>query len=103
MMQDSGRIVAKRGAPGAWCVTSHREEGPPGSGLFVRFYVGNSGERGDVEESINGSKRRLHSIIGEHAHLRAIDWMNGFAAGRDYAKRPKIVQQAPTKKRKEAL
>jgi len=100
MASDSGRLVSKRGQPGAWCVTSHKHDGPPGSNLSVRFYVGNAGERGDIEESVSGSKRRHHSIVGEHAHVRAIDWMLGFAAGRDSANKPKIVQQAPMKRKK---
>lgn len=97
---DSGRLVSRRGAPGAW-ITSSKQEGPPGSNLHVKFYHNaKHGECADIEENVGGVARRLIRIEGEHSHVRALDWMDGFVAGKDYANRPKVVQQAPVKKRK---
>jgi hypothetical protein len=100
VISNSGRLVTRRGAPGAW-LTSSKQEGPPGSNLHIKFYINSrQGECADIEESVSGVARRLARITGEHAHVRAIDWMEGFVAGKDYANRPKVVQQAPVKKRK---
>ena len=93
------RFVTPRGAPGVW-VTSAKQEGPPGSGLTVKFYVSpRQGECADIEETVDGVQRRLCRLQGEHAHIRALDWMEGFAAGMVHSKLPKIVQQATMRRK----
>lgn len=79
-----GLRIRPKGTFGAWKVVgTHR--GPPGSGLHATLFVQEDGieECADIEEVVGiSSKRRLARILGDHAHVRGIAWMEGLVAGR---------------------
>lgn len=94
-----------RGTPGVWNTAGHAL-GPEGSYLRATLFRAGAEECADVEEVIpvrpgtsNGdnTKRRLVRLLGEHAHARAVAWMEGYVAGR--TPRAAIVQQARVKRK----